>query len=94
MSTLSVVLIDDAAADDKTSNFELSISSNSMSTSSPKTLERSRNYIWSHFDDEGEAKTGGYRKAWCRYCMTLLSYRHNQRYRISFFQIVTSTSPR
>jgi hypothetical protein len=73
MTTSSVVLIDDNTGDEA-SNSDLSISSNSISASSPKTSGRNRNYIWSHFIDEGEAKTGGYRKARCRYCMVLLSY--------------------
>ena len=73
MATSSIVVIDDNTGDE-TSNSELSISSNSFNASSPKTLGRNRNYIWSHFIDEGEAKTGGYRKARCRYCMMLLSY--------------------
>ena len=74
MSTSPIVFIDEDTAGDETSNSELSVSSNSINTSTPKTLGRNRNYIWSHFNDEGEAKTGGYRKAQCRYCMTSLSY--------------------
>ncbi|CAF1661653.1 unnamed protein product, partial [Adineta ricciae] len=73
MATSPITLIDDNTGDE-TSNSELSISSSSFNTSSPKTCGRNRNYIWSHFIDEGEAKTGGYRKARCRYCKILLSY--------------------
>jgi hypothetical protein len=73
MADSPIVVIDDNIGDE-TSNSELSISSNSFNASSPKTVGRNRNYIWSHFIDEGEAKTGGYRKARCRYCMVLLNY--------------------
>jgi hypothetical protein len=73
MTTSSVVVIEDDVGDD-TSNSEFNISSSSINTSSPKVMGRNRNYIWSHFIDEGEARTGGYRKARCRYCMLVLSY--------------------
>lgn len=73
MSMSPVVVIEDDAGDE-TSNSELSVSSNSIIASSPKTLGRQRNYIWSHFIDEGDAKTGGYRKARCRYCTAILNY--------------------
>lgn len=73
MNTSPVVVIDGDVGDD-TSSSDLNISSNSINASSPKTVGRNCNYIWSHFIDEGEAKTGGYRKARCRYCMMLLSY--------------------
>lgn len=73
MASSPVVIMEDNTGDEA-SNSDLSISSNSISASSPKTSGRNRNYIWSHFIDEGEAKTGGYRKARCRYCMLLLSY--------------------
>lgn len=69
----SLVVLDEDVGED-TSNSELSISSNSISTSSPKPSGRSRNYIWSHFVDEGDAKAGAYRKARCRYCASVFNY--------------------
>jgi hypothetical protein len=40
----------------------------------PKSLGRQRDYIWMHFTDLGEAKTGGHRKACCKYCQTTFNY--------------------
>ena len=72
MASSMVVLEDDV--DNETSGSDLNTSSNSISTTSPKVLGRTRNYIWSHFIDEGDAKTGGYRRARCRYCTVIFSY--------------------
>jgi hypothetical protein len=44
------------------------------STTPTKSLGRHRDYIWLHFVDLGEAKTGGHRKACCRYCQTVFNY--------------------
>lgn len=73
MAHSPVVILDDDIVNE-TSTSDLNLSSTSMNTSSPKVLGRTRNYIWSHFIDEGEAKTGGYRKARCRYCSIILNY--------------------
>ena len=71
----SPTIVIDSDADNEMSSLEVNVSSNSVDTSSPlRLMGRHRNYIWSHFIDEGEAKTGGYRKARCRYCMILLNY--------------------
>lgn len=44
------------------------------STTPTKSLGRHRNYIWQHFADLGEAKSGGHRKASCRYCQMVFNY--------------------
>lgn len=44
------------------------------STTPTKALGRHRDHIWQHFNDLGEAKSGGHRKARCRYCQTVFNY--------------------
>ena len=54
----------------KSSNIDYDVDS----TTPSKTLRRTRDPIWTHFNDLGEAKTGGHRKASCRYCQTVFNY--------------------
>lgn len=44
------------------------------STTPTKALGRHRDHIWQHFNDLGEAKSGGHRKARCKYCQTVFNY--------------------
>ena len=49
-------------------------SPSTITTDSPKQNGRPWDYIWSHFNDMGPAKTPGHRKAQCKYCLLSLNF--------------------
>ncbi|CAF1410262.1 unnamed protein product, partial [Didymodactylos carnosus] len=56
------------------SDFEEEFSSARNNNSDSPKLGRNRDYLWEHFTDIGQAKTGGHRKCHCKYCSSQFNY--------------------